>query len=170
VTGDAVHVDFNCLFNRGETFAVPELVPFRLTHNIVGAMGPTGYEGAFRKGCETTLRVVREHSDSFMSVLESFVYDPLLDHSAKKGGMSRTNSAGNDAASQTAATIVEEIRERIMGVLRAKKIANKLGSVTKTQQASKLPLSIEGQVNHVIQEATSIDNLCQMFRGWAPEM
>ena len=52
--GDCVHVDFNCLFNRvwcalntshfchqiiifqfqGETFDVPEVVPFRLTHNM----------------------------------------------------------------------------------------------------------------------------------------
>ncbi|XP_035663621.1 serine/threonine-protein kinase atr-like [Branchiostoma floridae] len=28
--GDCVHVDFNCLFNKGETFDCPELVPFRL--------------------------------------------------------------------------------------------------------------------------------------------
>lgn len=33
--GDTVHVDFNCLFNKGELFEVPECVPFRLTHNMV---------------------------------------------------------------------------------------------------------------------------------------
>lgn len=33
--GDTVHVDFNCLFNKGEIFEVPEVVPFRLTHNMV---------------------------------------------------------------------------------------------------------------------------------------
>ncbi|XP_065918374.1 uncharacterized protein [Dysidea avara] len=37
--GDCVHVDFNCLFNRGEQLGVPERVPFRLTHNMVHAMG-----------------------------------------------------------------------------------------------------------------------------------
>lgn len=37
-TGDTVHVDFNCLFNKGERFATPEKVPFRLTHNMVDAM------------------------------------------------------------------------------------------------------------------------------------
>lgn len=35
--GDTVHVDFNCLFNKGEIFEVPEVVPFRLTHNMVSA-------------------------------------------------------------------------------------------------------------------------------------
>ena len=36
--GDCVHVDFNCLFNKGATFDYPEVVPFRLTHNLVEAM------------------------------------------------------------------------------------------------------------------------------------
>lgn len=54
--GDCVHVDFNCLFNRvhissvfmylfvhlivlqGETFEVAEVVPFRLTHNMIHAL------------------------------------------------------------------------------------------------------------------------------------
>lgn len=35
INGDTVHVDFNCLFNKGELFEVPECVPFRLTHNMV---------------------------------------------------------------------------------------------------------------------------------------
>lgn len=35
MSGDTVHVDFNCLFNKGELFEVPEVVPFRLTHNMV---------------------------------------------------------------------------------------------------------------------------------------
>ena len=34
-TGEIFHVDFNCLFNKGESFKFPETVPFRLTHNVV---------------------------------------------------------------------------------------------------------------------------------------
>ena len=37
-SGDCVHVDFNCLFNKGEAFDYPEVVPFRLTHNLIEAM------------------------------------------------------------------------------------------------------------------------------------
>lgn len=69
-TGDTVHVDFNCLFDKvrllvlvhmlsckdadsaarsqGRTFEVAEKVPFRLTHNIIDGMGVTGVEGASR--------------------------------------------------------------------------------------------------------------------------
>ena len=31
-----------------------------------------------------------------------------------------------------------------------------------------VPLGISGQVNHLIQEATDITNLCQLFPGWQP--
>ncbi|KAJ2547702.1 hypothetical protein GGH95_006579, partial [Coemansia sp. RSA 1836] len=70
-TGNVLHVDFNCLFEKGMSLEKPEKVPFRLTHNMVDAMGVTGYEGAFRKTCEMTLGVLREHRDALMSVLES---------------------------------------------------------------------------------------------------
>jgi serine/threonine-protein kinase ATR len=46
--GDTVHVDLNCLFEKGKDLKIPEVVPFRLTHNMVQAMGPTGTEGPFR--------------------------------------------------------------------------------------------------------------------------
>ena len=77
-SGEVVHVDFNCLFNRGEKLEVPEIVPFRLTHNMVDAMGLTGYEGHFRRTCEETMRVMRAHCDMLMSVLNPFVFDPFV--------------------------------------------------------------------------------------------
>ena len=46
--GETVHVDFDCLFEKGESFDWPEKVPFRLTHNLVDAFGVTGVEGTFR--------------------------------------------------------------------------------------------------------------------------
>lgn len=72
--GDCVHVDFNCLFNTGEKFQYPERVPFRLTQNMISAMGPLGYEGPFRKSCETTLRVLRQQASTLISILTPFVY------------------------------------------------------------------------------------------------
>jgi serine/threonine-protein kinase ATR len=44
-TGETVHVDFNCLFEKGREFDVPERVPFRLTQNLVDGLGVTGPEG-----------------------------------------------------------------------------------------------------------------------------
>ena len=53
-------------------------MPFRLTHNMVAAMGPLGVEGMFRRSCEITLRVLRVQSETLMSVLRPFVYDPMV--------------------------------------------------------------------------------------------
>ncbi|ORX70587.1 hypothetical protein DL89DRAFT_314795 [Linderina pennispora] len=75
-SGDAVHVDFNCLFEKGLSLEKPEKVPFRLTHNM----------GTFRKTCEMTLRLLREHRDALMSVLEAFVHDPLVEWSRRTRG------------------------------------------------------------------------------------
>jgi serine/threonine-protein kinase ATR len=36
-------------YKQGKTFEIPEKVPFRLTHNMVDALGVTGVEGEWRK-------------------------------------------------------------------------------------------------------------------------
>ncbi|XP_052902719.1 serine/threonine-protein kinase ATR [Anopheles moucheti] len=156
--GDTVHVDFNCLFNRGETFTIPELVPFRLTHNMVHAMGPLGVEGLYRRCCEIVLRILQTHSSTFMSVLKPFVYDPMVSWS-KIGnggqGESNTRDCYLERTDPQAMHNVLNIEERLKGYV---KIKGKL---------SHMPLSIEGQVDHLIKEATDIDNLSQMYIGWS---
>lgn len=109
-TGDAVHVDFNCLFNKGELFEIPEVVPFRLTHNMVHAMGPLGIEGSFRKCCEITMKVLHDQMPTLMSVLRPFVYDPLVSWSrnTKSDGRSERTDPG-------AMTNVQHIEERLKG-------------------------------------------------------
>lgn len=150
--GENVHVDFNCLFNAGEKFAVPERVPFRLTHNMVHAMGPLGIEGPFRKTCEVTLRVMRAQHQTLMSVLRPFIYDPLLTwkKSAQTDGTERTDS---DAMNN-----VQNIEDRLKGHVKIDK------------KTSSIPLSTEGQVNFVIKEATDMNNLAPMYPGWSPFM
>ncbi|XP_025264576.1 serine/threonine-protein kinase ATR [Camponotus floridanus] len=151
--GDCVHVDFNCLFNRGELFDFPERVPFRLTHNMVNAMGPLKIEGPFRRACQITMRVLRQESSTLLSVLTPFVYDPLVSWHKNQPG---------DAAEKTNEKAVEHIKnieQRLKGLIRY--------SVRKAENIA-LHLSVEGQTNHLILEATSIDNLCQMYFGWGP--
>ncbi|XP_055529516.1 serine/threonine-protein kinase ATR-like [Wyeomyia smithii] len=151
--GDTVHVDFNCLFNKGETFEIPELVPFRLTHNMVKAMGPLGIEGPYRRCCEITLRVLQNQTPTLMSVLKPFVYDPLVSWSkiTKHDGMT-------ERTDPQAMNNVKHIEERLKGYVRVQ------GST------SHMPLSVEGQVNHLISEATDLDSLAQMYIGWSGYM
>jgi serine-protein kinase ATM len=62
---------------QGRLLPVPELVPFRLTADIIDGMGVAGTEGVFRRCSEETLRVLRESADIIRTVLEVFKYDPL---------------------------------------------------------------------------------------------
>jgi phosphatidylinositol kinase/protein kinase (PI-3 family) len=46
------------------------------------ALGVTGVEGTFRTGSENTLRVMRKHKETLVTLLSAFVYDPLVDWDA----------------------------------------------------------------------------------------
>ena len=63
---------------------VPELVPFRLTQTFEAALGVTGVDGNFRTACECVLRVLRQSRELLLTLLEAFVYDPLVDWTADK--------------------------------------------------------------------------------------
>ena len=78
-TGACVHVDYNCLFGMGFVhFEIQEKVPFRLTQNVIDGFGVTGVEGMYRICSEITLRILRSNKTPLVSVLESFIHDPLL--------------------------------------------------------------------------------------------
>ncbi|XP_066151447.1 serine/threonine-protein kinase SMG1 [Euwallacea fornicatus] len=79
LTGDVVHIDYNVCFEKGKTLRVPEKVPFRLTPNIKEALGITGVEGIFRLACENVLKTMRKGRETLLTLLEAFVYDPLID-------------------------------------------------------------------------------------------
>jgi len=51
-TGEVVHIDYNVCFEKGLQLRVPERVPFRLTQNLIRALGLCGVEGVFRNSCE----------------------------------------------------------------------------------------------------------------------
>jgi len=74
-----VHIDYNVCFDKGKSLRVPERVPFRLTSNVVAAMGATGVEGIFRSACEHTIKSMRLGKETLLTLLEAFVYDPLVD-------------------------------------------------------------------------------------------
>jgi PI-3-kinase-related kinase SMG-1 len=78
-SGEVVHIDFGVCFEKGKRLRVPEVVPFRLTQNFVKALGITGIEGSFRASCEHVLRLLRKSRETLLTLLEAFVYDPLVD-------------------------------------------------------------------------------------------
>ncbi|PAA57659.1 hypothetical protein BOX15_Mlig027692g1 [Macrostomum lignano] len=78
-TGEIVHIDYNVCFEKGRNLKVPERVPFRLTQNLEAALGLTGVEGVFRLSAEKVLHTMRSDKEMLLTLLEAFVYDPLVD-------------------------------------------------------------------------------------------
>lgn len=144
--GGTLHVDFNCLFDKGLTFDKPETVPFRLTHNMVDAMGAYGYEGPFRRTCEITLTLLRSNQDALMTILETFLHDPTTDFI---NGPGRKKKSVNGVPN-TPVEVLDGVRSKVRGMLAGESV----------------PLSVGGYVDEMIQRATDEKNLCRMYIGW----
>lgn len=78
-TGEVTHVDFDCIFEKGAKLKVPEIVPFRLTQNIMDAFGIFKEKGVFQRTCEVVLKVLRKNQSNILSFLYSFKNDPLIE-------------------------------------------------------------------------------------------
>ncbi|KAI1105988.1 phosphatidyl inositol 3-kinase [Jackrogersella minutella] len=143
--GGVFHVDFNCLFDKGLTFAQPERVPFRLTRNMVAAMGIYGYEGPFRQCSELTLSILRQQEETLMTILEAFIYDPTLD-------LQRDKRRKNEVVKLNPQSVVDSIKKKVRGLLPDESI----------------PLGVEGQVEELIKQAVDPKNLSSMYIGWCP--
>lgn len=48
-TGEVVHIDFGIAFEQGKILPHAELIPFRLTRDILAPMGICGTNGIFKK-------------------------------------------------------------------------------------------------------------------------
>lgn len=68
---------------RGLQLKVPEVVPFRLTQTLVGALGVTGVEGGFRRGCERALSALNANAAPLCALLEASLLDPGADWEAE---------------------------------------------------------------------------------------
>jgi serine/threonine-protein kinase ATR len=86
-----------------------------------------------------------------MSVLETFLHDPLCE-------WNRNNKKLTDA---------EDNPKAVKSLLAIdKKLQGYVSSSSSVE--SSLPLSVPGQVNLLINQATSLENLSRMYIGWAP--
>lgn len=76
--------------------------------NMIDGLGITGYEGTFLKVCEITLSVLREHRETLMSVLETFIHDPLVEWTKnhKNSGVEVQNPHAQVGSSYLCYTIV----------------------------------------------------------------
>lgn len=190
-SGKIVHIDFGDCFEvamHREKF--PEQIPFRLTRMLTNAMEVSGIEGNFRNTSENVMRVLRENKESLMAVLEAFVYDPLINwrilttsprQPLENGQGGNQVNGGNDAIDEQARNMrralpserelvrdnmkmdnqPEQLNQRAITIVN--RVTNKL---TGRDFKPDRPLDVPSQVEKLIQQATSYENLCQCWIGW----
>ena len=193
-TGECVHVDFDCLFDKAKTFKVPEQVCFRLTSNVIDGFGVSGVEGVFKKSCEIVLKVLRDNRNVLKNTLATFVNDPLIEydsHAVSKiqqsqqmlssGGYSNNNNANfadEDSIKmylqkQSAKRNIVNIELRLSGKVPV--YSTSVNSVLLHGRASypdmnkqSTEFSVHGQVEKLVHQATDKSLLSKMYPGWMP--
>lgn len=188
----------------------PELVPFRLTRDMIDGMGGSqNLNGIFKHCCEHTLRVMRNNYQQILTVLDVLVHDPLYkwtlstdkiqqlrpqnDDKLKQQqeqynqatmsiSTASTRGNNNNATRSTTPYFINSSPQSSpdinmsdsneSGNAAAKRaislVRSKLGLGSSESNISDLgSLSIEGQVQYLINEATDRHKLAYMYYGWA---
>ena len=140
-TGEVVHIDYGICFDAGRQLKIPEIVPFRLTRDMVDGLGCLGTQGPFSKTCEDVLIGLKNNSALVTAVVEVFVVDPLFNWAVASLGSDNAHSA------------LQGVKRKLQGFL---------------DDADVLPLTPAAQVDRLIRMATEPRYLCQMFAGWQP--
>jgi FKBP12-rapamycin complex-associated protein len=183
ITGKVVHIDFgDCFESAIMRDKYPEKVPFRLTRMLSYAMEVSGIEGSFRITSENVMKVLRDNKDSLMAILEAFAFDPLInwgfDFSIQRvieqaglpiklpdsnyAELLRNGQITEEEAAAMAVRYKVSVRDaRAACVL--KRINDKL---TGNDFKRFKNLDVTTQVDKLIQQATSVENLCQHYIGW----
>ncbi|KAG8568465.1 hypothetical protein GDO81_014010 [Engystomops pustulosus] len=177
LSGKILHIDFGDCFEVAMTREkFPEKIPFRLTRMLTNAMEVTGLDGNYRITCHTVMEVLREHKDSVMAVLEAFVYDPLLNWRLMDK-MMETVDISENAHKKPGSTVPESIHTYIGDGLVQPEALNKKAIQIINRVRDKLTgrdfsheetLDVATQVELLIKQATSHENLCQCYIGWCP--
>ncbi|KAG2385493.1 hypothetical protein C9374_003308 [Naegleria lovaniensis] len=161
-SGEAVHIDLGICFEQGKYLPIPEIVPFRLTRDIIDGFGVCGVEGTFKNSCYATMNVLRNNMEALSLVVEVFLRDPLYkwalspleamnyQTSKDKRIMPTQNTGEGNKNNRDAERALLRLREKLLG----QEEGNMFG--------------VKSQVNKLITEASALENLAVMFHGWAP--
>jgi FKBP12-rapamycin complex-associated protein len=143
-TAKLVHIDFGDCFEVAQNReAFPEKVPFRLSRQLINALEVAGINGTFRSSCQMIASLLRQNIDQIIGLLSVFTYDPLKQWSS--GAV-----MGSSEQSPEAVRFMGRIIDKLQG----------------NDFEGRMNLTVEMQVDLLIEQATAGRNLCQMFKGW----
>ncbi|XP_024136141.1 DNA-dependent protein kinase catalytic subunit isoform X1 [Oryzias melastigma] len=192
-TGGMIGIDFGHAFGSATQFlAVPELMPFRLTQQFVNLMQPLKESGLIQSIMVHSLRAYRAEPDLLLNTMDVFIKEPCLDwknfevKQLRKGG-TWTDSVNTKEVNWYPLQKVNFARRKLEGanpaVLTCEELklgfekdaafpgmqAAALGSEEHVR--AKLPdagLSVEKQVDCLLDQAMDPNVLGRVWHGWEP--
>ncbi|XP_060788690.1 DNA-dependent protein kinase catalytic subunit-like isoform X1 [Neoarius graeffei] len=195
-TGGMIGIDFGHAFGSATQFLpVPELMPFRLTRQFISLMKPMAESGLIRSVMVHSLRAFRDEPDLLLNTMDVFVKEPSLDwknfalKQLKRGGtwtesidtkeinwypLQKINFARKKLEGANPSVITsEELRlgfekdpvfKGMMTVARGTEEHNIRARLGEQE------LSVEEQVDCLIDQAADPNILGRTFVGWEPWM
>ncbi|XP_036452457.1 DNA-dependent protein kinase catalytic subunit isoform X2 [Colossoma macropomum] len=193
-TGGMVGIDFGHAFGSATQFLpVPELMPFRLTRQLVTLMRPMAESGLIRSVMVHSLRAFRDDPDLLLNTMDVFVKEPSLDwknfavKQLKKGGtwtenvdtqeinwypLQKVNFARRKLEGANPSVITSE--ELCLGFEKAAAFKGMLAVARGSEEHNirarlgEKDLSVEDQVDCLIDQATDPNLLGRVWIGWEP--
>ena len=154
------------LSKQAAFFPYRKWLPFRLTRDIVDAMGINKTEGVFRRCCEFTMDALREERENIMTLLNVLRYDPLYNWTvsplrAKKMQESEYGERGGQ----------QVMEDREGEPQSSKRKEDETGEASRAlnvvEKKLSKTLSTAAIVNELIQQATDERNLAVLYCGWS---
>lgn len=192
-TGGMIGIDFGHAFGSATQFLpVPELMPFRLTRQLINLMLPLKESGTLQSIMVHTLRALTNNHELLMNTMDVFIKEPSLDwqvFARKQAKTQGINSEDKDAAWYPRQKI-QNARKKLEGfnpafVMRDDlMLGHKSNPWYKPMEAVCLGdeavnirarepesgLSVESQVACLIDQAMDPNILGRTYTGWEPWM
>lgn len=181
--GQVLGIDFGHAFGTATIIlGVPELVPIRLTPHLIHFMEPLKERGQFRAFMIHSLKAMRNNSNSLLATMNVFIEEPSLDwleHASRSETFDKAN-VKNDFLK----TKIDQAKRKLNGANSAKILIEDLSSGrsqykdayiklvkgdvqhNKRTQCADENLTVEDQVECLLDHATDYNLLGRMYGGW----
>nr|CAJ2466252.1 unnamed protein product [Leishmania braziliensis] len=174
-TAEVVHIDLGIAFDQGRLLPVPELVPFRLTRNIIDGLGVRGTEGSLCPCAEAAMQLLRGKRELIRTILSSIMHDPLARwvvgspaHSSRVIGDGANTTSGDgvgDAPQCSSARQPAPARTHGSSADAARTLS-RIDAKLRGYDGGDI-LSVPTHVRRLIEEAQQVERLAVMFPGWS---
>lgn len=132
-------------------------------------MGTTGVDGAFKRCSEEVFRVLRGNASLLLTILEVIIHDPFYKWRLSPKQVKQKQAGAGSSKERNYCLLTDLGAEKGFDkdaahrtIIRVKK------KLQGYDESAGEGLSVEGQVEILINEARRPENLSRLFPGWAP--